>query len=661
MKNMPGSIFKSIQISGKIIIVISIIILFTGFFYNAGVTSASENEKVTTQSKKPKSEAKMKEISKNDKKQENDSSKIKDVPDWAKDAVWYQVFPERFRNGDPTNDPTLEDTKEKGIKGWKIRSWGSDWYGMDEWEKDNFDSVYQSIFRRRYGGDLQGVIDKLDYLKSLGVTAIYINPVFRAPSLHKYDGSCFHHVEETFGPDPQGDRKMIAEAKETEDPDTWVWTSADKLLLKLIKEAHKRDLKVIIDGVFNHSGRYFFAFEDILKNGKKSRYADWYEIEQWDKSLPDGFEYKGWFGIKSLPEFKRDENTLNAGYRRYLSDITKRWMAPDGNIKDGIDGWRLDVAFCVPHGFWKEWRKHVKSINPSAYLTAEVVKISPEFLRGDEFDATMNYPFAYSVSEFFIDRKNRVLPTEFDNRLRHLRNSYPEQITYVMQNLMSSHDSPRLRTLIVNPDMRYRDWSGHFERSKVEKNPDYRIDRGNEDHRKIHKLIAIFQMTYLGAPMIYYGDEIGMTGANDPDCRKPMIWEDIEYKDEVVHPAKSKARVEEKNEIDRDLLDHYKKMIRIRNEHPALRRGDFETLITDDKNRVYAFQRTYKNERAIVVINNSDKKQDVNIKFPGKNDVKFTDVLNGDKKYDTEDEILKIPVNPKWAVILVTGLTQLSF
>ena len=577
---------------------------------------------------------------------------IKNVPDWAKDVVWYQIFPERFRNGNPKNDPTLEDMKESDIKGWKIREWGSDWYATEEWEKENYKSVFQSIFQRRYGGDLQGIIDKLDYLQDLGITAIYINPVFRAPSLHKYDGSTFHHIDETFGPDPEGDKKLLKNANETDDPSTWVWTSADKQLLQLVKEAHKRNIKVIIDGVFNHSGRYFFAFEDIIKKGKDSKYKNWYTIKKWDPKNPDGFIYKAWFGVHSLPEFKRDKVTLNKEYKNYVFNITKRWMAPNGKVEDGIDGWRLDVAFCIPHGFWKEWRRQVKSINPDAYMTAEVVTIDSSFLRGDEFDAMMNYPFAFTLVEYFVDKKKKISTSEFDRRLKHLRDIYPEPITYVMQNLMSSHDSSRLRTLIVNPDMNYRNWEGHFNKSKIEHNKKYRIDAGSEEHRQIHKLIALFQMVYPGAPMIYYGDEVGMTGANDPDCRKPMLWDDIEYQDETVHPHKTRSKTAEKIAPDKDLLNHYKKMIKIRNENPALRRGDFVTLLTDDENDVYAFERNYKGDKIIIMINNSSREMNVPLKVKDGKFRYFVDILNNNEPYEINDGSLNVVVKPKWALIL---------
>jgi glycosidase len=582
-----------------------------------------------------------------------DEESIYKVPNWAKDAVWYQIFPERFRNGNPSVNPTLEDIKEGEIKNWKISEWTSDWYEIASWEHENFNSIFQSIFMRRYGGDLQGILDKLDYLKDLGITAIYLNPIFRAPSLHKYDTSCYHHIDETLGPDPEGDRKLVEQANETDDPSTWVFTKADMLLLELIKEIHSRNMKLILDGVFNHSGRYTFAFQDILKNGRKSKYSSWYSITRWDPSLPDGFRYKGWAGFQYLPEFRRDKDNVNENYKEYIFNVTRRWMAPYGHIEDGIDGWRLDVAFCLPHGFWKEWRKHVKSINPEAYLTAEVVTISPEYLHGDEFDAMMNYPFAVTAVEYFIDKKNKISASMFDKKLQLLRESYSSPVTYVMQNLFSSHDTPRTRSLIVNPDLNYRDWAVHSEKSKVEKNPNYRIDRGTEEHRDIHKLMVIFQMTYVGAPMVYYGDEVGMTGANDPDCRKPMIWEDLEYKDEKAHPVKTCCRPFEKNYVDRDLLEHYKKMIRIRNENPSLRRGSYKTILTDDEKDIFCFLRECEGEKILVVLNNSNIEQKVKLDITSLNckEAKFVDILNGNKEYIVIGN-LKLEIKSKWAAVL---------
>ena len=334
------------------------------------------------------------------------------VPGWAKKVVWYQIFPGRFRNGDPANDPTLESIKgafpHDTTSPWKIHRWTSDWYELQPYEKKSRKDIWFNIQRRRYGGDLQGIIDKLDYLKDLGIGAIYLNPVFWSPSSHKYDAATYHHIDPYFGPDPDGDKKLIAN-ETPDDPSTWVWTSADKLFLKLIEEVHNRQMKIIMDGVFNHMGINSWAFRDVAENQQESRYKDWFNITSWDDSVKGTtFQYKGWYGVKELPELKQNSDGIVDLPKKYIFNITKRWMDPDGNgnPSDGIDGWRLDVAFMIKHNFWKEWRKLVKSINAQAFLTAEIVddiKILQTYLKGDEFDAVMNYNFLFTTAEYFID------------------------------------------------------------------------------------------------------------------------------------------------------------------------------------------------------------------------------------------------------------------
>ncbi len=531
------------------------------------------------------------------------------TPDWAKSAVWYQIFPERFRNGGATNDPTLDTIEDPFIKGWRTTPWTGDWYAQDDWEKKRGD-FHSSIWHRRYGGDLKGIHDKLDYLQELGVNALYLNPVFMGRSSHKYDGTCLHHIDPCFGPDPQGDRAALAEAGETEDPSTWMWTAADRCFLDLVKEIHARDMHIIIDGVFNHSGRDFFAFRDLKEHGADSRYADWYTIEEWNTNTPEGFRVKGWAGFGQLPEFARTNDTLAAPVRDYVFACTKRWMDPEGNgnTKEGIDGWRLDVAHCVPHGFWKEWNAHVKSINSNAYTVGEVVTISPEYLQGDEFDALMNYPFVYCASEFFVDRTNRITASEFDRRLAELRNAYPPENTAVMQNLLGSHDANRIASAIVNPDYNYRDWGNYHMSSKVGYNKKYDVRKPNERERQRLRLIILFQMTYIGAPMIYYGDEAGMWGANDPCNRKPMVWPDMKFDDEIRDPH-GRPRVPDNNAFDRELFDYYKTLVHLRRNSAAISRGTYETLLTDDARRLFIFVRKCGDDVAVVALNNSDEPQ----------------------------------------------------
>ena len=593
--------------------------------------------------------------------EESTMTKDKDefVPQWAKKVVWYQIFPERFRNGDAGNDPTIKDIEgaypHDVTSPWQIHPWASDWYELQAYEKQNGKNIWFNLQRRRYGGDLQGIIDKLDYIQDLGITAIYLNPIFEAPSLHKYDGATFHHVDPNFGPDPNGDKELIKK-EIPDDPSSWIWTSADKLFLKLVKQIHQRKMYIIIDGVFNHMGLNSWAFKDVVKNQQNSKYKDWFTIKSWD-DLKTGkkFDYEGWFGVRELPELREDENGIVDAPKKYIFDITKRWMDPNnnGNPEDGIDGWRLDVAFCVKHPFWKDWRRHVKSINPEAYLTAEVIDSIPvikPYLDGNEFDAVMNYDFAFACADYFVSDKTRIKTIKFDKILKELREAFPGGVEYVQQNLFDSHDTNRLLSHIVNRDIgSFRDWAKYYGISKGD-NPKYDTRKPTEDEIRIAKLMIIFQMTYVGAPMVYYGDEIGMWGANDPDCRKPMVWADLKYENEIYSPDQTKKNKSDKVEPNNDLLVHYKNLIRIRNENPALQLGNFSTVLVDNKKELYAFSRNYKDEKIIVVINNNNKTQYAKIKIPA--NTKWIDLLNVNAEYRGNKSKQNIGIPAKWGVIL---------
>lgn len=546
------------------------------------------------------------------------------VPSWAKDAIWYQIFPERFRNGDPRNDPTKSDVEFGPDRAWQDSPWTSDWYKVQPWEEAHSKKFYDNVFERRYGGDLQGVIDKLDYLSDLGITAIYFNPVFDAISLHKYDASTYHHIDHNFGPDPAGDVQEMR--SETDDPATWKWTSADSLFLKLIKEAHRRGMKVIIDGVFNHCGTRFWAFQDVIKNQQHSRYASWFDVRRWDDpSTPQNeFMYKGWWDVKELPEFWEGDSSFVKPVWNYFFNITRRWMDPngDGDPSDGIDGWRLDVANEVSHVFWRAWRKEVKSINPNAYIVGEIWDDASKWLAGDEFDAVMNYPFARAVVRFFIDTDARhYSPSEFDRELANIRKDYSGEIGYVLQNLIDSHDTDRLASMIMNPNRKYDDQNG------LRNNPNYNVGKPTRETRQIQKLILLFQMSYIGAPMIYYGDEAGMWGADDPDDRKPMVWADLVYDHERTHPIPGNVRTDDRVAFDSTLFDYYKTLVRVRKGTVALRRGDFTSLLVDDANSLFAFRRTSGENEAVVLINNSIARQRLDLKMPGM--WKYRDELTG--------------------------------
>jgi len=427
------------------------------------------------------------------------------------------------------------------------------------------------------------------------------------------------------------------------------------LALTLISQAHKRGIRVIFDGVFNHMGINSFAFQDLKKNQQDSPYKDWFTVTSWDdEKAGTTFAYEGWFGVPSLPEFKEDKNGLAQGPKDYIFAATQRWMNPKGQgASHGIDGWRLDVAFCVAHGFWKDWRKHVKSINPDAYLTAEIVdtpaKVKP-YLQGDEFDGEMNYNFAFASSEFFFNPGDMAIsPSEFDKKLRELRDLYPKGVAYATQNLFGSHDSNRIGSHIVNRGIgNFADWGTYFNLSQAASNPDYLVRKPNEQEIRLQKLFAVLQMTYVGAPMIYYGDEVGMWGGNDPDDRKPMLWPDIEYDDEVYLPDGSKRQPDKVN-INKELQTHYKKLIDIRHSNQALTLGRFNTLLTDDKRNLYGFEREYQGQRVWVIFNNSDQEQQLTLDNP--QHYQFTDLLNA-TVINRQGNVLTFNLAQRSAVIL---------
>lgn len=581
------------------------------------------------------------------------------VPDWAKRIVWYQIFPERFYNGDTSNDPTIETLKgawpHDHTSPWQIHPWTSDWYELQPYEKENGKDIWFNIQRRRYGGDLQGIIDKLDYLKNLGIGAIYLNPVFESPSSHKYDGATYHHIDPTFGPDPEGDRKLIA-TEVPHDTATWLWTSADKLFLRLIKEVHNRGMKIIIDGVFNHMGINSWAFSDVVKNQQASPYKDWFAVTSWlDSKSGSNFVYNGWFGVKELPELNEDENGIVKAPREYIFNITKRWMDPDanGNTADGIDGWRLDVAFCIKHQFWKDWRKHVKEINPQAYITAEIIDsidVVKPYLNGDEFDAVMNYNYLFACSEYFFDEKSAIKTSEFDRLLEELRGAFPKSVSYVQQNLHGSHDTQRMASHLINKDKyKIRNWSESFEKWKGN-NPLYDSRKPNDEEYRILKLLIIFQMTYLGAPYIYYGDEAGMWGANDPDCRKPMVWTDLVYDDEKVFPDQTLKEQSIEVSFNKEVFTHYKKMIKIRNANEVLQVGDFNSLLIDDNKKIFVFERTFNNQQVIVALNNSKKNHIITLEV-GHNEF-YKELLSGNTIAVISGNI-SFELEGKWGAVLL--------
>ena len=518
------------------------------------------------------------------------------APEWSKGLVWYQIFPERFRNGDLTNEPNKE--RAKGPEGWSLSSWTSDWYARAHWEQQETPDFYDIVRERRYGGDLQGVIDQLDYLQGLGIGGIYFNPVFDAQSMHKYDATYYHHIDRNFGPNPTADITQFA-SENPADPSTWAWSSADSLFLQLIQQAHQRGIKVIIDGVFNHTGTEFWAFQHLLEHQEDSPYKHWYSVLSFDdpSTSENEFDYEGWWGFKGLPVFKETDGNLSSGAKKHIFEITKRWMDPngDGDPSDGVDGWRLDVASEVGKPFWKEWHALVRSINPEAFTVAEIWdEKGLEYVGDTLFSSVMNYPFAYASKGFFIDET--IDAYELTNRLADLQRSYGPGYEHSLQNLFDSHDTPRVATQIRNPGSPYN----------PDANPKQGYKVGAPTNKELQKLslMAVFQLSWPGAPMIYYGTETGMWGADDPDDRKPMIWSDMQYEAEKNHPYGWERGVDSVG-FNADLFEHYSGLVQLRMSSEALRKGELSVLETD-KSKVLAYERISEKDSVLVIINHQD-------------------------------------------------------
>ena len=413
-------------------------------------------------------------------------SEIHIVPEWVQDAVFYQIFPERFYNGDPTINP-------KNISIWNSKPKATSFFG----------------------GDLKGIINKIDYLVDLGINAIYLTPIFESPTNHKYDTINYFKIDPSFG-----DLSTLKE---------------------LVQKCHSKGIRVILDAVFNHAGYFFEPFQDVVKRGTESPYYDWFHINKWPFD-GEAINYDTFAFAKNMPKL----NTENPKLREYLLNAAVYWIE-----EADIDGWRLDVSDEVDHEFWRAFRKAVKSAKHDAYIIGENWLNSLPWLMGDQFDSVMNYPFTRSCIQYFAC--NNISEIQFKNHINTILMNNTQQVNEVMFNLLDSHDTARFLTL----------------------------SNSNKDSLK---LAVAFQLTYLGAPCIYYGTEVGMEGAEDPDCRRTMDWDQTHW--------------------DKELLEYYKSLISIRKESVALTRGTFSWVDTNDK--LISFERKTNQERAIVIINNHD-------------------------------------------------------
>ena len=549
------------------------------------------------------------------------------VPVWAQEAIWYQIFVERFHNGDPGNDPTLADMQKWDSRipdDWTVSRWNGDWYAEDPWMQNPDTDQWtfeQKLQWRRYGGDLQGVLEKVDYLDSLGITAVYFNPLNDAPSLHKYDARNWRHIDVNFGPDPEGDKAIMA-SENPADPATWRWTAADRLFLEVVQALHGRGIRVVLDYSFNHTGTQFWAFEDVLEHQQESDYKDWYQVEHWDvaSSIQNEFQYRGWAGLASLPEVNREvnnrleafphqDNLAPESLREHIFAVARRWLDPngDGDPSDGIDGYRLDVAAEVPIGFWTDFRQVVREVNPEAYLLGEIwwkswpyeLEEPQPYLGEVAFDGIMNYRWYRNARRKLGKDPGQLNQVAYAQSWAGLIRGIAPEHQRAMMNLLASHDAPRALTSLYNPTL-------YKYRTKPYEDSTYKVHRPPSFARERLRAMLVHQFTWVGAPHIWNGDEMGMWGGDDPDCRKPLWWSEFSFDNEAAHPYATLPQVPASyNEVaaDTSLWHFYQQAIAFRKAHPCLIYGDVSWEIYDDAPGLLAYRREDNSETLMIVIN----------------------------------------------------------
>jgi glycosidase len=524
------------------------------------------------------------------------------TPDWVKDGIIYQIFTDRFYNGNQENNPDFSEWYYEGIniappKGKLLKKYTQyfhnvdDWYNVSGLTKSPYhapnEEGYQPDYNSFYGGDIEGIYKKLDYLEELGVTIIYFNPLFQAKSNHKYDAVDYMKLDPHFGTDEE--------------------------FKNFVDEAHRRGIRIIIDCAFNHTGETFWAFQEGMKKGPSSKYYDWYEWKKWP--MPDPAKtlnfkpsdyYECWWGYGEMPNLNFDLSEINPSENsikdinlatpnwevvNYVLDVAEYWISDMD-----LDGFRLDVPNEVPFWFWKLFREKVKSIKPDAYLVGELWSNAVEWVNDDYFDAVMNYAYFKDPVMRFFNQRSCSAKT-FDRDLKPGLLSYPTQSAQVMMNLIDSHDT-----------FRY-------------------LESANGEISRL-KLAVLFQMTYVGTPHIWYGDEVGMMGAHDPDCRRPFNWKYTEDSEKV------------------SLRDYYKKLIQIRKENSCLRTGSFDTIIAEGM--VYGYIRSDKDVSIAIIINNDTKTH--NIKIPLDKET-VIDLLTN-KEFSINNGILEIEVDAMSGSIL---------
>ncbi len=520
------------------------------------------------------------------------------APQWARSAVIYQIFPDRFRNGNPSNDP--QDGDERYDDPAIFLPWGTlpegycrnyaDGEANCPWRFDNTPPATsptkeQPRGRDYYGGDLAGVTSQLDYLKLAGVTAIYFNPIFYAKSNHRYDTADYYQI------------------------DPYLGTLQD--FKTLVTESKKRGIKIILDGVYNHMSSDSPLFDRYQHFGTvgaceagNSAYRQWFnfrpptgsEPQACAPSTPGGDDtyYNGWFGFDSIPEIKKSNPAVQDYFLNDPNSVTRYWL------DQGAAAWRLDVMgdASFPNGYWEAFREIVKQEDPNALIIGELWQKDGtllRFLRGDRADTTMNYRLRDAVigllapgsfdSKGFGDSGRVIEPSEFAARIEAIREDYPDAAFYTLMNLLDSHDTERIRWTLT---------PGAETIAAKEQNA-ANVAAGKQRQR----LASLIQYTMPGAPTVYYGDEAGMTGDDDPDDRRTFPWPD------------------QGGSVDSSMLAHYRSLAQVRSHSPALTEGDLRVLLADDAADTTAYGRKTTKEAAVVAINRSAATRTLDIPVAG--------------------------------------------
>ena len=514
------------------------------------------------------------------------------TPDWAKGAVMYQIFTDRFYNGDKSNDVETNEYYYIGDYSQRVTNWDKYPANMG--------------VREFYGGDLQGVMDKLDYLQDLGVEVVYFNPLFVSPSNHKYDIQDYDYIDPHYGkivddggevlPNGVTDNSQATKYKK-HTTDLKNLEASNELFIKLVEELHRRGMKVILDGVFNHCGSFnkwmdrerIYEGEEDYEPGAyvsaDSPYRSYFRFfKEGPENWPYNGNYDGWWGHDTLPKLNYEDSVKLENYILYIG---RKWVSPPYNV----DGWRLDVAADLGrsneynHDFWKKFRTAVKDANPSALILAEHYGDPSDWLKGDEWDTVMNYDAFMEPITWFLtgmekhsDEAREELLGNIDNFIGSMAHHMSNMLTPSLQvamNELSNHDHSRFLT-------RTNHMVGRVEHLGPEAANEY-------VNKAVMREAVVMQMTWVGAPTIYYGDEAGVCGFTDPDNRRTYPW----------------------GREDHELIAFHKEAIRIHKEHPALRTGSLKILSGEEN--VLSYARFKGNDRIVIVINNRSERTEVKV------------------------------------------------